>query len=215
MDPPDFTYDTQGDTEEDTEQPWPDSMPPKITPNEVMDDTQLDAAQLIGDSHCPSVDLSSPRMGEANPLHPQTDAPSLPRPGKLPMLDQSYSYNPYLDHDAENEAHYRYDQSSPLRTYLEVPELPLTGRSELITACVDANCVGFPWPGTEPVRGFDVTDMIEPNGLSDALLTQMFMVQFGGDRDVLVIPVSVTQVLTSCAGDLNNVFSQPKTMPDI
>ena len=57
--------------------------------------------------------------------------------------------------------------------------------------------------------------MIEPDGLTDALLTQMFMVQFGGDRDVLVIPVSVTQVLTSCAGDLDNVFSQPKAMSEI
>ena len=32
---------------------------------------------------------------------------------------------------------------------------------------------------------------------------------------MLVIPVSVTQVLTSCAGDLDYVFSHPKAMPDV
>ena len=57
--------------------------------------------------------------------------------------------------------------------------------------------------------------MIELNGVTDALLTQMLMVQFGGDRDELVILVSVTQVLTSCAGDLDNVLSQPQAVPDI
>ena len=98
---------------------------------------------------------------------------------------------------------------------MELPELPQAGRLELLAACETANCVGFPWPGAEPVRGFDVMDMIEPNCLTDALLTQMLMVQFGGDRDVLVIPVSVTQVLTSCRGDLDVVLSQPKAVPDI
>ena len=58
-------------------------------------------------------------------------------------------------------------------------------------------------------------DMFEPNGLTDALLIQMLMVQFGGDRDVLVISVSVTQLLTSCAGDLDNVLSQPQSVTDI
>ena len=58
-------------------------------------------------------------------------------------------------------------------------------------------------------------DIIAPAGLTDALLTQRFMVQFGGEQDMLVIPVSVTQVRTSCAGDLDNVFSQPKRMSDI
>ena len=176
VDPPDFAYDTHGDTAKDTGQPWPDSMPPKITPSEVIYDTQLDAAQLIGDCRCASLELSSPRMGEAKPLYPQTYVPSLPQSVKLTMLDQHYSYNSYLDHDVENEEHCRYDQSSPLRTYLEVPDLPLTGRSELITACADANCVGFPRLNTEPVRGFDVMDIIEPDDLTDALLTQMFMV---------------------------------------
>ena len=57
--------------------------------------------------------------------------------------------------------------------------------------------------------------MIEPNGVTDALLTRMLLVQFGGGKEVLVIPVSVTQVLTSCAGDLDNVFSQQKAVPDI
>ena len=46
-------------------------------------------------------------------------------------------------------------------------------------------------------------------------MTQTFMVQFGGDRDVLVIPVSVRQVLTSCRGDLDIVFSRPEAVPDI
>ena len=131
------------------------------------------------------------------------------------MLDPGYSYNPYLDHDEDNEAHYRYDQSASLRTYLQLPELPQAGRVELMANSTDANCIGFPWPDTEPVRGFDVRDMIAPNCLTEALLTQMMMVQFGGDREVLVIPVSVTQVLTSCAGQLDNVFSQPKAAPDI
>ena len=60
-------------------------------------------------------------------------------------------------------------------------------------------------------------DMVESNSLTDPLLTQMLMftVQFGGDGDELVIPVSVTQALTSCAGELDNVFSQPKTVPGI
>ena len=32
---------------------------------------------------------------------------------------------------------------------------------------------------------------------------------------MLVIPVSVTKVLTSCAGQLDKVFSQPKAVTDI
>ena len=39
---------------------------------------------------------------------------------KVTMLDPGYSYKPYLVHDEANEAHYRYDQSAPLRTYLEL-----------------------------------------------------------------------------------------------
>ena len=131
------------------------------------------------------------------------------------MLDPTYSYNPYLDYDEDNEAHYRYDQSAALQMYLELPELPHEGRSKPFAACATVNCVGFPWPGAEPVRGFDIMDMIEPNCLTDPLLTQMLMVQFGGNRDELVILVSVTKVLTSCRGDLDNVFSQPKAVPEL
>ena len=44
----------------------------------------------------------------------------MPQPTNLKMLDPKYSYNPYLDHDEENEGHYRYDQSAVLRTYMEL-----------------------------------------------------------------------------------------------
>ena len=131
------------------------------------------------------------------------------------MLDPTHSYNPYIDQDEDNEAHYRYDQSGALRTYLELSELPQAGRSALLVACATANRVAFPWVGAEPVRGYDFMGMIELNGVTDALLTQILMVQFGGGRDELVILVSVTQVLTSCAGDLDNVLSQPQAVPDI
>ena len=66
-------------------------------------------------------------------------------------------------------------------------------------ACATANRVGFPWPGAEPVRDFDVMGIIELYGVTDALRTQMLMVGLGGDRDELVIRVSGTQVLTFCA----------------
>ena len=99
------------------------------------------------------------------------------------MLNPTYSYNPYLDQDDNNEAHYRYDKSAALRTYLDLSELPQAGRSELLVACATANRVGFPLPKAEPVRGSDVMGMIELNGVTNALLTQMLMVQFGGDRD--------------------------------
>ena len=131
------------------------------------------------------------------------------------MLDPTYSYYPYLDKDEDNKAHYRYDQSVALRTYLGLPEPSQAGRSEPLVACATTNCIGSPWSGAEPVRGCDVMDMIGPNCLTDSLPTQMLMVQFGGDRDVLVIPVSGTQVLTSYAGVLDNVFSQPKAVPVI
>ena len=52
--------------------------------------------------------------------------------------------------------------------------------------------------------------MIEPKGLSNTLLTQLLLVQFGGDNEVLVIPVSVTKVIISSVGDLDKVVSQPE-----
>ena len=57
--------------------------------------------------------------------------------------------------------------------------------------------------------------MIDLNCITDTSLTNRFVVQFRLDSDVLVIPVSVTTVLSSCAEDLDNVLSQPKAMPDI
>ena len=56
------------------------------------------------------------------------DTPTLTRPLKLTMLDPAYSYNPYLDHDEKNEAHYRYDRSAALRTNLELLNLPQAWR---------------------------------------------------------------------------------------
>ena len=60
------------------------------------------------------------------------------------MLDPTHSYNPYLDQDEDNEAHYRYDKSGALQTYLEVSELSQAGRSELLVACATANRGAFP-----------------------------------------------------------------------
>ena len=57
--------------------------------------------------------------------------------------------------------------------------------------------------------------MNKPKGLSDTLLTHMLLVQLGGDGEVLVFPVSVTQVLTPSAGDLDDVSSQPDALPEI
>ena len=161
-------------------------MLPNATPGEVID-THLGAARLPGDSHQPSVDLTFARMREDEHLHSHTAAPALLRPVNPTMLDKNYRYSPYVCHDVKNEAQNQYNPSATLRTYLEVSELSRTGRLDLKTACTDASCVGLSWPGTKPVRGFDIMDMIEPNGLTDALMTQMFMVQFGRDRDVLMI----------------------------
>ena len=129
------------------------------------------------------------------------------------MLDQTYSYSPYLDNDEESKSNYHYDPFAAKGTYLELPELPQAGRSKLLAVCADVTCVSFLWPGTEPFRGFNVMDIIEPIRQADEILTQMFIVQFGGDQDLQVIPVSVTQVITSCAGGLDNVFSQPEALP--
>ena len=40
------------------------------------------------------------------------EAPAIPTPRRISMLDHGYSYNPYLDHDEDNAEHYRYDQSA-------------------------------------------------------------------------------------------------------
>ena len=131
------------------------------------------------------------------------------------MLDSTYSYNPYQDHDEDNETHYRYHQSAELRKKLELPELTHPGRSELRSERKTANCLGFPRPGAEADRGFDIKDMFKPKGLNDTIFTQMSLVQFGADSNELVITVLVTQGLTSCAEDLDNVSSKPEALPDI
>ena len=40
---------------------------------------------------------------------------------KIMRLNPRYCYKPYLDHDETSEAQSRYDQSAPLRTYLQLP----------------------------------------------------------------------------------------------
>ena len=45
------------------------------------------------------------------------------------------------------------------------------GRSLILAACADSNCIGFLWPSAEPLRGFDIKDMIEPKGLSNTDFT--------------------------------------------
>ena len=108
------------------------------------------------------------------------------------MLDPEYRYDPYLDNDENNETQYRYDQSALLRTYLQLPDLPQAESVEQTDTSTYAKCVDFPWPETQPVQGLDVQDMIAPNFLTDAHLTKIMVIQFGRDRNIRVIPVSVT-----------------------
>ena len=149
--------------------------------------------------HIQQIDTLDTGVQADVPRNATAEVPAIPEHRQRTLQDPGYSYNPYQDHDEDNAYHYRYDQSKALRTYLEVPDIPPKAQLDVLTASKEACCVGTPWPNHEPARGFDIKDMIDPNCLTDTSLTNMFLVQFRRDPDVLVIPVSVTKVLSSCA----------------
>ena len=72
-----------------------------------MEDNHLDAEQYPRNRYSLIVDSSS-TIHDGEHINAQKDESPLARPIKINMLDPMYSYNPYLDHDEENEAHYRY-----------------------------------------------------------------------------------------------------------
>ena len=141
--PPAFVYDTHTDIDEEVGLPWEALLPPITAPGDETEVTHQRTEQDTSDRYSLSEDSPSGMLdGVDSKAH--NDTPTLNRPLKPTMLDPEYSYNPYLDHDDDNEAHYRYDQSATLRTYLELPALPQAGRSEIRSASETANCVGFP-----------------------------------------------------------------------
>ena len=113
--------------------------------------------------HILQIENSHTGVQDDVPRNATAEVPAIPEQRQLTLLDPGYSYNFYRDHDEDNADHYRYDQSKALRTYIKVPDVPPKAPLDVLTASKKACCFGNPWPNHEPVRGFDIKDMIDLN----------------------------------------------------
>ena len=127
--PPALVYYTDTDVNEEAGTPRHKSTTQMSSRSDAMADEPLHAKQQTRSIYSLTVDTSSAQHDDEL-INTQRDAPPLTRPIKINMLDTAYWYNLYLDHDENSDAHYRYDQSASLRTYLELPELTQARRLE-------------------------------------------------------------------------------------